>query len=112
MKVAKETPWKHRENDWRIRKYPNRRLYCPVENRYIVIADVWQRVKEGKKVEIIEWATGEDITKHILLEIVHQLEINAVDQFVESELIDRIRNSSGELLATATPQAAEKRSAA
>jgi polyhydroxyalkanoate synthesis regulator protein len=110
--VTKIAPFVLDENDQRIRKCPNRRLYCPVENRYININDVWQRVKDKRHVEIVDRKTGKDLTKEILLEIVHRLELLDVEQFTEDKLISRIRSNPNALSVTELSEAPANVSAA
>lgn len=110
--VNKKASVKLAENDARIRKYPNRRLYCPVENRYLTQGDVWQRVKDKRPVEVVDKVTGTDITKHVLLEIVHRLELIRTDGFSESALVSRILSDAGELEVREFAEPQAKRSAA
>jgi hypothetical protein len=111
-KAVAEKKFERDENDTRIRKYPNRRLYCPVENRYITVGDVAKRVKGRRDVETVDWVTGEDITKSVLLDAAHRLEFSVVDTFTESELIERIRSSPGEIEIREVYQRRAKRAAA
>jgi polyhydroxyalkanoate synthesis repressor PhaR len=53
-----------------IKKYENRRLYNTVTSQYINQDQVAQLVREGHDVRVIDAATGEDITRLILAQIV------------------------------------------
>jgi polyhydroxyalkanoate synthesis repressor PhaR len=53
-----------------IKKYENRRLYNTVTSQYINQDQVAQLVRDGHDVQVVDAATGEDITRLILAQIV------------------------------------------
>ena len=53
-----------------IKKYENRRLYDTTNSRYINLDEVAQLVQEGHDVEVVDAATGEDLTRLILTQII------------------------------------------
>jgi polyhydroxyalkanoate synthesis repressor PhaR len=53
-----------------IKKYENRRLYNTVTSQYINQEQVAQLVRDGHDVRVIDAATGEDITRLVLAQIV------------------------------------------
>lgn len=53
-----------------IRKYPNRRLYDTCNSRYINLDEIAALVRNGKDVQVIDSATGEDITRVTLTQII------------------------------------------
>ena len=53
-----------------IKKYENRRLYNTLTSQYINQEQVAQLVREGYDVRVIDAASGEDITRLILAQIV------------------------------------------
>lgn len=53
-----------------IKKYENRRLYDSTNSRYINLDEVAQLVQEGHDVEVTDAATGEDLTRLILTQII------------------------------------------
>ena len=53
-----------------IKKYENRRLYNTSTSQYINQEQVAQLVREGQDVRVLDAATGEDITRLILAQIV------------------------------------------
>jgi polyhydroxyalkanoate synthesis repressor PhaR len=53
-----------------IKKYENRRLYDTTNSRYINLDEVAQLVKEGREVEVLDAATGEDLTRLVLTQII------------------------------------------
>jgi polyhydroxyalkanoate synthesis repressor PhaR len=53
-----------------IKKYENRRLYDATNSRYVNLDEVAQFVKLGHEVRVIDAASGEDITRLILTQII------------------------------------------
>lgn len=53
-----------------IKKYENRRLYDATNSRYVNLEDVAQILKDGDDVRVIDAATGNDITRLILTQII------------------------------------------
>jgi len=53
-----------------IKKYENRRLYNTLTSQYINQEQVAQLVRDGHDVSVIDAATGEDITRMVLAQIV------------------------------------------
>jgi polyhydroxyalkanoate synthesis repressor PhaR len=56
-----------------IKKYANRRLYDTTESRYIALDDIRQLVMEGAHFRVVD-ASGADITRSILLQIIVEQE--------------------------------------
>jgi polyhydroxyalkanoate synthesis repressor PhaR len=53
-----------------IKKYENRRLYDATNSRYVNLEDVAQILKSGNDVRVVDAATGADITRLILTQII------------------------------------------
>ena len=53
-----------------IKKYANRRMYDTANSRYVNLAQIAEMVKEGVVVEVVDTASGEDITKVILTQVI------------------------------------------
>lgn len=53
-----------------IKKYENRRLYDSTNSRYVNLEDVAGFVQRGYEVRVIDVASGEDITRVILTQII------------------------------------------
>jgi polyhydroxyalkanoate synthesis repressor PhaR len=53
-----------------IRKYENRRLYDTTNSRYVNLEEVAQILQQGNDVQVIDAASGEDITRLILTQII------------------------------------------
>jgi polyhydroxyalkanoate synthesis repressor PhaR len=53
-----------------IKKYENRRLYDATNSRYVNLDEVAQLVQQGCDVQVVDAASGEDITRLILIQII------------------------------------------
>ena len=53
-----------------IKKYENRRLYDTTSSRYVNLEEVAQLLQQGNDVQVIDAASGEDITRLILTLII------------------------------------------
>jgi polyhydroxyalkanoate synthesis repressor PhaR len=53
-----------------IKKYENRRLYDTTNSRYINLEEVAQLVQDGHDLEVVDAATGEDLTRLVLTQII------------------------------------------
>src|SRR5581483_11913713 len=53
-----------------IRKYENRRLYDTANSRYVNLDDIAQMVRDGIEVQVIDAASGEDLTRLVLTQII------------------------------------------
>jgi polyhydroxyalkanoate synthesis repressor PhaR len=63
--MASETPAGPRV----IRRYGNRKLYDPVGRRYVTLGGVARLVAEGTEVEVVDQASGEDLTNLVLAQV-------------------------------------------
>ena len=55
-----------------VRKYENRRLYDTSSSRYVNLPEIAQLVREGTEVQVVDAKSGEDITRVILTQIIHE----------------------------------------
>jgi polyhydroxyalkanoate synthesis repressor PhaR len=53
-----------------IKKYENRRLYDATNSRYVNLDEVAKMLQNGDQVRVVDAATGEDITRLILTQII------------------------------------------
>jgi len=53
-----------------IKKYENRRLYDSTNSRYVNLDEVAQMVRDGYDVQVVDAATGEDLTRLVLTQII------------------------------------------
>ena len=57
-----------------IKKYANRRLYDASQSRHITLDDIRGLIVKGEKIKVVEDKTGNDITRHILLQVIVEQE--------------------------------------
>jgi len=57
-----------------IKKYANRRLYDASQSKHITLDDIRNLIIRGEKIKVVEDKTGEDITRHILLQVIAEQE--------------------------------------
>jgi polyhydroxyalkanoate synthesis repressor PhaR len=53
-----------------IKKYENRRLYDVTNSRYVNLDEIARAVQDGHDVQVVDAATGEDLTRLVLTQIV------------------------------------------
>ena len=53
-----------------IKKYANRRLYDTESSTYITLDRLAEMIREGREFEVVDAKTGEDITRHVLTQII------------------------------------------
>jgi len=53
-----------------IKKYENRRLYDSTNSRYVNLEEVAQMVQEGRELQVLDAATGDDLTRLVLTQII------------------------------------------
>jgi polyhydroxyalkanoate synthesis repressor PhaR len=57
-----------------IKKYPNRRLYDTTESRYIAFKDLCRLATHETPFSVIESASGRDVTRQVLVQLIADLE--------------------------------------
>ena len=78
-----------------IKKYPNRRLYDTEVSRYITISDLRQLIIEGEEFEVVDVASGDDLTRAVLLQIINEQESGGQPLFTTEILTHLIRFYGG-----------------
>lgn len=53
-----------------IKKYENRRLYDSTNSRYVNLDEVAQMLQEGREVQVLDAASGDDLTRLVLTQII------------------------------------------
>ena len=53
-----------------IKKYANRRLYDTESSTYITLDRLALMIREGREFEVVDAKSGEDITRHVLTQII------------------------------------------
>jgi polyhydroxyalkanoate synthesis repressor PhaR len=57
-----------------IKRYPNRKLYDTEAKQYITLEGIAALIREGKEVQVVDHATGEDLTSLTLTQVILELE--------------------------------------
>jgi polyhydroxyalkanoate synthesis repressor PhaR len=74
-----------------IKKYPNRRLYDSGVRRYIDLLDIRALVSGGTDFMVVEKASGQDITRDVLLQVITAQEQAPGAMMSESFMVNLIR---------------------
>ena len=78
-----------------IKKYPNRRLYDTVQSKYITVADLKELVMQGEQIKVVDSASGDDLTRTVLLQIMMEAESGGEPLFSANMLAQIIRFYGG-----------------
>lgn len=73
-----------------IKKYPNRRLYDTSQSQYINLEDIKQMVLEHKEFQVIDSKSQEELTKHILLQIINEQEANDQESLLTNSVLKQL----------------------
>jgi polyhydroxyalkanoate synthesis repressor PhaR len=79
-----------------IKKYPNRRLYDTGASRYVNLEDVALMIREEKGIKVVDSASGSDITKDVMLQIITESPYGK--EFIPVELLRNLITLGGETL--------------
>jgi polyhydroxyalkanoate synthesis repressor PhaR len=82
-----------------IKRYQNRKLYDLENKRYVTLEGIAEMIREGKEIQVIDNASGEDITTMTLTQIIFELERSQDGYLSESFLTGLIR-AGGDWLTT------------
>lgn len=72
-----------------VKKYANRRLYDTQASRHVTLDGIRDLIVSGKDVRIIDDASGEDLTRGLLLQIIADQE-QAGRPMLDAELLTRL----------------------
>jgi len=82
-----------------IKRYPNRKLYNTEAKQYITLDGIAELIREGNEVQVIDHASGEDLTALTLTQIILEQEKQQSGVLSNSVLTGLIR-ASGDRLAS------------
>ena len=57
-----------------IKRYPNRKLYDTEAKQYITLEGIATLIREGKEIQVVDHASGEDLTSLTLTQVILELE--------------------------------------
>lgn len=89
-----------------IRRYTNRKLYDIDARRYVTLEEIGAMVRSGDEVQVVDYATGADLTTVTLLQVLFDEERRAGGLFPLALLTHLVNRSSRGLSAMLDPAAA------
>ena len=81
----------------RIKRYDNRKLYDTEASEYVSLSDVAALVRSGETVEVVDNATGEDLTAQTLTQIILEEGKNG-HNVIPSDLLHQLLRRSEEMV--------------
>jgi len=81
----------------RIKRYTNRKLYDTESSEYVSLSDIAEMVRRGETVEVVDNATGDDLTAQTLTQIILE-EGKDGHEVIPSELLHQLLRRSGEVV--------------
>lgn len=81
----------------RIKRYDNRKLYDTESSEYVSLSDIAVLVRRGETVEVVDNATGEDLTAQTLTQIILE-EGKEGREVIPSDLLHQLLRRSGEMV--------------
>ncbi len=87
----------------RIKRYDNRKLYDTEASEYVSLDDIAELVRSGKTVEVVDNATGDDLTAQTLTQIILE-EGKDGRHVIPSDLLHQLLRRSGEMFDTGIDQ--------
>lgn len=82
-----------------VKRYPNRKLYNTSAKQYITLVGVAHLIREGEEVQILDHATGEDLTALTLTQIIFEQE-KKEGGFLPRSVLTGLVQSGGQTLST------------
>ncbi len=86
-----------------IKRYENRKLYDMEQKRYVSLEDLAGLIHEGHQVQVVENATGEDLTAQTLTKIIVE-EDRRGRPALPSEVLHELVRWGGKLVSTTADQ--------
>ena len=86
-----------------IRRYDSRKLYDPTASRYVSLEEIAARIRAGEEVEVLDNATGENVTAATLMQIIVEEGKSGRGRLPAEVLHDLVR-VSGEKISTGAGQ--------
>ena len=82
-----------------IKRYPNRKLYDTESRQYITLEGVADLIRRGHEVQVVDNASGEDLTAVVLTQIIAEQEKKR-NGFLPQAVLTGLIRSGGETLAS------------
>jgi polyhydroxyalkanoate synthesis repressor PhaR len=87
-----------------IRKYPNRRLYDTSRSTFITSGQLHDIVRNGSQIQVIETASGRDITNIVLMQAVIERDPARITSLPTDKIHNLVRGIACASCAPATAQ--------
>jgi polyhydroxyalkanoate synthesis repressor PhaR len=81
-----------------IKRYPNRKLYDTTAKQYVSLEGIAEMIRRGDEVQVVDHATGEDLTTLTLTQIIVEQE-KQQSGFLPSPVLTGLIRSGGNTLA-------------
>lgn len=82
-----------------IKRYPNRKLYDTDAKQYITLEGIAELIRRGDEIQVIDHATGEDLTSLTLTQIILEQE-RRQNGFLSNSFLTSLIRDSGDRLAS------------
>lgn len=82
-----------------IKRYPNRKLYNTEAKQYVTLDGIADLIRDGEEIQIIDHATGEDMTAVTLTQIIFEQE-KKQSGFLPRAVLTGLIQSGGDTLGT------------
>ena len=82
-----------------IKRYPNRKLYDTDAKRYITLEQIAHLIRDGQDVQVVDHATGEDLTALTLTQVILEQERKR-SGFLPQTVLTGLIQAGGERLST------------
>lgn len=79
-----------------IKRYPNRKLYNTETKKYITLDGIADLIREGEEVQVLDHATGEDLTALSLSQILFEREKKSAGFLPHSVLTSLVQAGGGD----------------
>jgi polyhydroxyalkanoate synthesis repressor PhaR len=74
-----------------IKRYPNRKYYNTRDKSYITLEQLAKHINNGEEIQVIDYASGEDLTSLTLSQIILELEKSKIGSLPRNILANIIR---------------------
>ncbi len=82
-----------------IKRYPNRKLYDTEAKQYITLEEIATLIRQGKKVQVVDHTSGEDLTAVTLTQVILEQERKR-SGFLPQTVLTGLIQAGGERLST------------
>lgn len=82
-----------------IKRYPNRKLYDTAAKQYVSLESIAALIRDGAEVQVVDHASGEDLTTLVLMQIIVELE-KKQSGFLPASVLTGLLQAGGDTLST------------